>query len=319
MNLNDFKKACIQHGSSQYDFLTFTRTAETQIINSLKVAGSSTDYFYNIDWGNGTNVTVQSNTAVGHTYTNSGQNIVRITPTNSTRASIVKIEFNLGVPEANRVGGILDISSFPNLNELDIRNTNITSIRGFQVLSKLSNLQLSNNEFTQQFLDLSRNTDLQVVSLAINNFTGSIPSNLPPQLKSLNCSDNLLTGSIPSLPPSIELFNCLNQHGEIKITGNIPNLSNLTNLKTFNCNSNQVSGVVSGFAVSNTVSNFSVRVNSLTSSVVDAILLAFVTAGRQGNTDDVLNLGGTGNAAPTSVGLDAKATLISRNWSVTTN
>jgi hypothetical protein len=40
---------------------------------------------------------------------------------------------------------------------------------------------------------------------------------------------------------------------------------------------------------------------------------------RDANGQVLLNLGGTGNAAPSSAGVTDKNTLISRGWTVTTN
>lgn len=318
MDMRDFFIACLQQTSSQQQgFWTFNRTTETQIISGLTISGTSPNFYYNIDWGDGTNVTTKSNTLTGHIYTNTGQNIVRVTPVDSTPTSIIRIDCNRGVSIPNRVGGVLDISSFPNLTGMNISLTKITNIKGFEVLTKLYNLQLANNEFTQPFLDLSRNTNLQTVSLAVNNFTGSVPTNLP-QLRTLNCSQNYLTGPMISLPTSLESFNCSNQLGTTKISGDIPDLSNLTSLQSFNCNSNQLSGVYEPFIVSNTVSNFAASNNSLTSSAVNKILAALVAAGRQGNTGDIVNIGGGNNSAPTGQGLIDKATLISRSWSVIT-
>jgi hypothetical protein len=54
---------------------------------------------------------------------------------------------------------------------------------------------------------------------------------------------------------------------------------------------------------------------------VNAILAAFVAAGRVKTATNTctLNLGGTGNAAPTGQGITDKQTLQARGWTVTTN
>ena len=64
----------------------------------------------------------------------------------------------------------------------------------------------------------------------------------------------------------------------------------------------------------------SLQNNLLTSTAVNAVLAALVAAGRTSASGTcVVNVGGTGNAAPTGQGITDKATLISRGWTVTTN
>ena len=58
--------------------------------------------------------------------------------------------------------------------------------------------------------------------------------------------------------------------------------------------------------------------NLLTQAAVDDILTAFVAANKTTGTR-ILNLGGTGNAAPSSSGLTLVSTLQSRGWTVTHN
>jgi hypothetical protein len=99
-------------------------------------------------------------------------------------------------------------------------------------------------------------------------------------------------------------------------------LSGLTNLQLFNCANQAGATKLTGFdggSVSVTLENFQAQNNELTSTAVNAILSAFVAAGRtSANGGCILNLGGTANAAPTGQGLTDKSTLISRGWTVTT-
>jgi hypothetical protein len=89
-----------------------------------------------------------------------------------------------------------------------------------------------------------------------------------------------------------------------------------TSLGIFLCHSNQLTGF--GGAVPASLGNFQAQNNQLTSTAVNAILAAFVAANKTTGTK-ILNLGGTGNGAPTGQGITDKATLISRGWTVTTN
>jgi len=101
------------------------------------------------------------------------------------------------------------------------------------------------------------------------------------------------------------------------LTGSIPSLTTNTALTTFYCYSNQLTNWTGG-TVSITLADFQAQNNLLTQAAVDAILAAFVAAGRNSGTR-ILNLGGTGNDTPSATGLTDKATLQSRGWTVTTN
>jgi hypothetical protein len=111
----------------------------------------------------------------------------------------------------------------------------------------------------------------------------------------------------------MSVFSCSSN----QLTGSIPSLSANTALTLFHCPNNQLTGW-SGGTVSATLGEFEAQNNLLIQTAVDAILAAFVAAGRTTGTR-ILNLGGTGNAAPSAAGLADKATLQSRGWTVTTN
>jgi hypothetical protein len=152
-----------------------------------------------------------------------------------------------------------------------------------------------------------------------NNVTGNIQP-IPSRIENFWCDHNFHTGSIPSLAGNLLYFNCQNQRGPTKLSGDIPNLANATKLLLFWCDRNQLTGFATGGSVPSSLGNFQAHNNQLTSAAVNAILAAFVAAGRT-SVDGVcvLFLSGTGNAAPTGQGLTDKTTLISRGWTVTTN
>ncbi|NBP02786.1 MAG: hypothetical protein EBU90_22250, partial [Proteobacteria bacterium] len=128
-----------------------------------------------------------------------------------------------------------------------------------------------------------------------------------------------ITGTIPSLSNNTLLTNVYANNCSLQ--GAIPDLSNNVNLIYFNV-AGQLGGTKinawTGGTVSNTLGEFLAQDNQLTSSAVNSILAAFVAANKTTGTR-ILNLGGTGNAAPTGAGITNKATLVSRGWTVTTN
>ena len=62
--------------------------------------------------------------------------------------------------------------------------------------------------------------------------------------------------------------------------------------------------------------NIQAQGNNLLAAAINAILAALVAAG---STNNICNLAGTGNAAPTGQGLTDVLTLSSRGWNITTN
>jgi hypothetical protein len=147
-----------------------------------------------------------------------------------------------------------------------------------------------------------------------NKLIGSIPdlsSNI--NLTVFRCHSNQLTGSIPSLSNNINLIHFLCHSNQL--TGSIPSLSSNVNLTRFLCHSNQLTGYTAS-TISTTLVDFRAENNLLTESAVNQILIDFDTAGHSGG---ILNVGGTGNAAPTGAGLTAKTSLQGKSWTVTTN
>ena len=182
--------------------------------------------------------------------------------------------------------------------------------------NQMTRFYCNSNQLTGSIPDLSANTALTQFYCDINRLTGNIPDlSANTALTQFLCYSNQLTGNIPDLSANtaLTLFYCNSN----QLTGNIPDLSANTALTLFHCNSNQLTGW-SGGTVSADLGSFQAQNNLLTQAAVDAILAAFVAAGRTTGTR-ILNIGGTGNAAPSAAGLADKATLESRGWTVTTN
>jgi hypothetical protein len=85
----------------------------------------------------------------------------------------------------------------------------------------------------------------------------------------------------------------------------------------FDVDNNQLTGYVGG-AVSTNIFRLNWQNNLLPASAVNTILSECVATGVSG-PNRIINVGGTGNAAPTGQGITDKNTLISRGWTVTTN
>ena len=287
---------------------------------------------------------------------------INIVPQNGN-ASVTAINCGTSTP---KLGGTIDVSAFPNLQEFRCNSNDITALSGYTNNSNLTIVDFAVNKVTGSIPGLTGMSNLQTFRCHTNQLTGSIPSltglsnlqlfachtnqltgSIPSltglaSLLTLNAYNNLITGSIPSLTGAPNLLNlfiqsnqltgsipsltglsnlryfyCNNQLGTTKLTGSIPSLSGLSNLQSFDCTLNQLTSFAGG-SVSATLGDFRANVNLLSASAVNAILAAFVAANKTTGTR-VLNLGGTGNAAPTGQGLTDVTTLRNRGWSVTTN
>lgn len=135
-------------------------------------------------------------------------------------------------------------------------------------------------------------------------------------LTTLQIHNNLFSGACPTFSACTNLT-ALKVNNNNNMSGPLPDLSANTALITAYFNSNKFTGWTGG-TVSATLGDFRADANLLTQAAVDAILAAFVAANRTTGTR-ILNLGGTGNAAPSAAGVTDKNTLISRGWTVTTN
>jgi len=211
--------------------------------------------------------------------------------------------------------------TIPSLSGLNLLNTFIChtnqltgTIPSLGGLNELRAFQCHENQLTGTIPSLSGLNLLISFNCYTNQLTGSIPSLISnTQLIDFQCFTNQLTGPIPSLNAQHINFQCYDN----QLTGSIPSLSANTQLINFWCNNNQLTGFAGG-SVSITLGSFLAHNNQLTVSAVNAILAAFVAANKTTGTR-TLNLGGTGNAAPTGQGLTDKSTLQSRGWTVTTN
>lgn len=210
-----------------------------------------------------------------------------------------------------------------NLKTLEFLQNQVTgSIPSLSSLNNLETFRCYSNQLTGPIPSLSGLNNLITFACGQNQLTGSIPSlSGLNNLRSFACAQNQHTGPIPSFSGlnNLETFLC----GQNQLTGSIPSLSGLTNLKNFTCNINQLTGPIpslsglnnlqvfasdtnqltgfNGGPVSNTLGNFQVQNNQLTFTSVNAILSAFVVANKT-TGERLLNLGGTGNAAPSYTG-----------------
>ena len=218
------------------------------------------------------------------------------------------VEVNYGIE------AIPSLSANTNLEKFVLTNNAVSgSIPSLNSNTALLRFRCQNNNLSGNIPSLTNNTALINLECFNNNLTGSIPSlSANTNLIVFDASTNLLTGSIPSLSGKyfLTVFVC----NDNNLSGSIPDLSSNTSLIKFHCQNNNLTGS-NITAVSTALTNFKAQSNNLSASAVNSILAAFVSAG---HSNGILNLGGSGNAAPTGQGITDKATLVSAGWSVTT-
>lgn len=158
----------------------------------------------------------------------------------------------------------------------------------------------------------SDNVRLDYVFIFNNSLSGSmVDISVAPVLTDFRSHINSFTGSIPNLPDTLQVAT----FGNNGYTGDIPDISNATSLAYFAVNANSLTGWA-GSTIPTTCKSFFAQNNNLPESVVDAIL---VQLDNNGQSNGTVNVGGTGNAAPSAAGSTAAANLTGKGWSVTTN
>lgn len=215
---------------------------------------------------------------------------IKLSPRSGT-ASITEINCGGSTP---RLGGVVDVSAFPNLTNFSCDNNNITAISGYSENSNLEVLSFIDNLLVDNLPDLSGMTNLRDFRYNRNQISGPIPSSLNaltslqiyighnnahtgsiPNLNNLvnlqlfYCDLNNLTGTIPSLNDNINLrdFRCHSQRGSIKLTGDIPNLTANTQLQQFLCHENQLSGPIPSLTGLTALRSFFCFDNQLSESI----------------------------------------------------
>jgi hypothetical protein len=229
----------------------------------------------------------------------------------------------------NWTGAFPDLSAITTLVTVNINNSSLTgSNLDLSALTNLTSLNIHANLLSGAFPILPTGANSKLIGInigqrTVTRFTGTPPLLTDhPACTSLVYSNSDVTGPIQDLSvrPTLTNFWC---NGCLH-TGNIPNLSSNTVLGAFRANGQRGTTKLTGFAggtVSATLGDFWADSNQLPAAAVNAILAAFVAAGRVKTPTNTctIQLGGTGNAAPTGQGITDKQTLQARGWTVTTN
>jgi len=229
-------------------------------------------------------------------------------------SSVTKIDVGESSP-TQLIGGAIDVSAFENLEELTCNKNGLTSVTGYENNSNIELVLISQNNLTGSIPDLSVLPNLSRCYFMVNQFTGPFPNvNGLSNLSVINCGDNQLTGEIPDITTfgltSLTRWNIYSNN----FTGELTGFSGTPSLQWILCNNNNFTGFTG--PLPSTISQIRAYNNNFTQTAVDNILQAAVDAG---GSNRALNVGGSGNSAPSAAGITNKNTLLGRGWSVTTN
>jgi hypothetical protein len=170
-----------------------------------------------------------------------------------------------------KLGGTVDISAFPNLQDFRCNSNDITAISGYADNSNLRVVQFFSNKVTGSIPNLSALTNMLEFNCAGNLLTGAIPNlNALSGLQTFACATNSLSGPLPNLNSNTDLrsFQCADQFGAgAGITGSIPNLDNNTALRNFFCHNNKLTGSIPSLSENILLINFFCFNNQLTGSI----------------------------------------------------
>lgn len=240
-----------------------------------------------INWGEGINPNIPSNTNINHTFgtTTEGISIFSI-----NGADVKNISCGTSSPQ---LSGTITISSFPNLTGFTCRKNGITAFSGIQSCGNLrkldlgfnslktfpsfnstpllEELRLEENLLTGSIPSLSNLTNLKIFRVQENkNVTGNLPSlSLLPNLKSFYAIRCNLRGPIPDLSQNtlLEDLRIDSQTTSPKINGSIPSLSANTNLSFFYCHNNQITGTIPSFSANPLLRDFRCYDNKLSGAI----------------------------------------------------
>jgi Leucine-rich repeat (LRR) protein len=187
-----------------------------------------------------------------------------------------------------KLGGTINLSDYPVLEEFYCNDNDITAISGYTGISNLGVFQVYNNKLSSpfdmrsltnlfnfrcdrnnltQFPNVSGLNQLANFRCHLNQITGTIPSLTGlTNLQLFYCNGNKLTGPFPSLNGlnGLREFYCHQQTGSPRIQGTLGSFNSLTNLQIFNCSNNQISGSIPNLNGLNNLQDFRCTLNLFT-------------------------------------------------------
>ena len=173
------------------------------------------------------------------------------------------------IADNNQFSGALpaSLNSLTNLSHLRLSSNNFTGeIPNLSNLTNLRYLEINENNFNDSTgIDLSANTSLEWIYASNNQLKGTLPT-LPPSIQIVDLSSNQYTGNIPAAYSSLNNLQQL-QLSNNGLSGNIPDFSGASSLQFLYLSNNAFSGSIPDFSGATSLQYLYLNNNSLTGSI----------------------------------------------------
>jgi hypothetical protein len=164
-----------------------------------------------------------------------------------------------------KLGGAINLSAFPNLQDFRCQNNDITAISGYENNITLTFINLIDNKITGSLPSFTGTPNLRTAVYSFNLYTGTIP-NYNSELRNFQCAENLLSGQIPDLNNNNGWTNFL-VHNNNLIGPIPPSLSNQSNILVFSCYGNPLTGSIPNINACGQLQRFLIAGCSLSGSI----------------------------------------------------
>ena len=160
---------------------------------------------------------------------------------------------------------LAQLSSLENLQFMDAKVTG--TIPDLSVMTSLEYVDLTENQMTGTISSLANLTGLKRLHLGANQLSGTVPNiAVLPLLESFNVQDNQFTGQLPAT------VNHLSELRQIvatnnRLTGSVPDFSNLPELKLVQLDRNQFTGSITPLSNLPELEKYYVHRNMLSGSI----------------------------------------------------
>jgi len=255
---------------------------------------------------------------------------------------------SIDVCPSKPINGTVDLTNFPNLTSISIRNASLDRIEGLKQKDKMEMINFSNstninpglNQFSITEFGLYDKPVLRYFDISNNAVEGEITYNLNPLplIEYINVQDNNLVYSIPSL----EGFNALLHANFSNNNFNALPESYAPNMTHFDASNNVIYTMIRNLESALSLQEFNVSNNEITDFICTSVppsLLSFNASGNRfkisavlrclrafdaitGNSTGVINLSGSDmpNGTAGTIGnvlvQNVSASLVTKGWTV---
>ena len=181
--------------------------------------------------------------------------IITLTPPQN----ITSIGLGISSP---KLGGVVDVSDFTNLQEIRCGNHDLTEVKGYADNPNIYTVLISSNQLSGSIPDITGMSSLRNFWVMFNQFTGTFPDiSGNPDLQVINVGSNNLTGTLPDISAiGYQNLGRFNIYGN-SFTGAIPDMVNIPKLDYLLADNNNLTDFTGSFPI--TLRKVAVNSNTL--------------------------------------------------------